>query len=223
MGSNEIFTTQDGSHSVISPVYGVSYHSRYGAIQESRHVFLESGLYYLLPQKSGVTVLEMGFGTGLNALLTLLASANRGVSVHYTAYELNPLAPDEALSLNYPTLLQGPEADSSFRALHQSDWEKTVDLLPGFQLEKRNRDFRTLAESDRYDLVYYDAFAPEAQPELWTDETLEKVVKAMKPGGVFVTYCAKGALKRTLRSLGLTVESIKGPPGKREMTRAIKP
>lgn len=132
MGSNEIFTTQDGSHSVISPVYGVSYHSRYGAIQESRHVFLESGLYYLLPQKSGVTVLEMGFGTGLNALLTLLASANRGVSVHYTAYELNPLAPDEALSLNYPTLLQGPEADSSFRALHQSDWEKRLTSCRDF-------------------------------------------------------------------------------------------
>ncbi len=223
MAGNQIFTTQDGSHSIFSQAFGVSYHSKYGAVQESRHVFLEAGLFYLLPRHRGeIAILEMGLGTGLNALLTLLAAARAGVNIRYTAYELNPLTGEEAESLNYPAVLAMEGAEQYFRQIHQSEWEKPAPLTAFFELEKRKADLRDLTEAGRYDLVYYDAFAPEAQPELWTEETLGKVTNAMKTNGVLVTYCAKGALKRTLRSLGLAVESIKGPPGKREMTRAVK-
>lgn len=223
MAGNQIFTTQDGSHSVFSQAFGVSYHSKYGAIQESRHVFLEAGLFYLMPRHTGeITLLEMGLGTGLNALLTLLAAGQYQVKIRYTAYELNPLTPDEADSLNYPHILKAEPGTSFFRQIHQAEWKKPAPLTPFFELEKINADFRSLQDTNRYDLVYYDAFAPEAQPELWTEATLRKVADALKPNGVLVTYCAKGALKRTLKSLGLTVESIQGPPGKREMTRAVK-
>ncbi|MCB0638013.1 MAG: tRNA (5-methylaminomethyl-2-thiouridine)(34)-methyltransferase MnmD [Lewinella sp.] len=217
----QLFETQDGSHSLFSERFGVSYHSKYGAIQETRHVFIEAGLHYQLPTHPQLSVLEMGFGTGLNALMTALATSGRA-QVYYETIEAYPLNAAEAAQLNFGQLLPGEQAQQLLEQLHQSPWETDVQLASDFVLHKRQALLEDVTFTRAFDLVYYDAFAPGAQPELWEHDMLRKIVEAMAPGGVFVTYCAKGAVKRSLKQLGLTVESPPGPPGKREMTRAIK-
>jgi len=223
MEDNEIFVTQDGSHSIQSGKYGVSYHSRYGAVQESRHVFLEAGLFPLfIAQPEKLSILELGLGTGLNALLTLLEAERREVPVGYTALEAYPLASEQAGQLNYPETLQLDSPDV-FKQIHNCKWGAANRLAPNFTLTKLELRFEDMAFEPSFDLVYFDAFSPNAQPELWEEELLAKVAEAMKPGGVLVTYCAKGAVKRRMKRIGLQVEALQGPPGKREMTRATKP
>lgn len=223
MEENEIFITQDGSHSIQSGKYGVSYHSRYGAIQESRHVFLEAGLFPIfIAQPERVRVLELGLGTGLNALLTLLEAERRQIAVEYTALEAFPISLDQALGLNYPDTLQ-LEKPALFEQLHTCSWGEAQALSPYFNLTKLKLPFEEMAFGPSFDLVYFDAFSPNAQPELWEEGLLAKVANAMNAGGVLVTYCAKGAVKRRMKSIGLQVEALQGPPGKREMTRATKP
>ncbi len=215
--------TQDGSHTLMSQHFGVSYHSKYGAIQESQHVFIEAGLHLKAPVQANLCILEMGFGTGLNALLTALFAKQHNLQVTYYGIEAFPISHEQAQQLNYPQLLDAElEAEEVYQRLHESPWNELVSITEHFQLKKLQGRLEDATFTEAFDLVYYDAFAPSAQPELWNEASLCKVADAMAPKGVFVTYCAKGTVKRTLKACGLTVEGIPGPPGKREMTRAIK-
>lgn len=225
MAAIEIIETQDGSHSLFSAEFGVSYHSRYGAIQESKHVYIEAGLYPLLLRKKQLDILEMGFGSGLNALLTLLETQRHGfVVTRYEAVDAFPLPLAQASELNYPQLLKLDEPlTQAFHLMHQAPWEQPVAITSHFQLFKKESRFEALHYEQAFDLIYYDAFAPTAQPELWTADVLSLMYRALRPGGIWVTYCAKGEVKRHLKSLGFVVESLPGPPGKREMIRAIRP
>lgn len=225
LAKDEIFVTQDGSHSISASRFGVSYHSKYGAITESRHVFLQAGLYpLLLNAPAQISILEMGLGTGLNVLLTYHDVLKRPVKVYYEAVEQFPITLEAAQSLNYPQLIEpsNRELQSAFEQLHSSAWGNEVALSPNFSFKKRLGNLEALSFSPTFDLIYFDAFAPTAQPELWSEAIMEKMYEALQPGGVLVTYCAKGEFKRTLKRVGFVVESLVGPPGKREMTKAIK-
>lgn len=223
MSELEIFETQDGSHSVLSHQFGVSYHSKYGAVQETRHVFVEAGLFQQALTKSDLHILDIGFGTGLNAYLTLLEAQKRNLSIRYDAIEKFPIPEEQVKQLNYPDQIQASEEEKNwFESLHQSSWGDWHTITPGFELRKHKLDIQAVDFEDQFDLIYYDAFAPTAQPELWEEPVMERMQRAMVPGGVLVTYCAKGAFKRALKGLGFEVETLQGPPGKREMTRAIR-
>lgn len=219
----EMFETQDGSHSLIALDYGVSYHSKYGAVQESRHVFIEAGLYPLLLKKKPLQLLEIGFGTGLNAFLTFLEAERLQIPIHYEAIEAFPLAVNLISALNYPKTAASDAYPGIFQELHETPWEADVQVGSFFTLHKRKEKAEVLHYLPRFDLIYYDAFAPGAQPELWETQVLSAMYLALKPGGVLVTYCAKGEVKRRLKTIGFSLESLQGPPGKREMIRARKP
>lgn len=221
MQDSGIFETQDGSHSIFSDTFGVSYHSKYGAVQESRHVFLEAGLFPKLLALPEVSVLETGFGTGLNAILTYQEAARCRKPVRYVGLETYPISAVQAKALNYPLLL-GEAAALPFQQMHELPWESPYQLSEWFSFEKQQTPFEAIAFQAEFDVIYFDAFAPEVQPELWGEAVLGRMYAALRPGGILVTYCAKGAVKRCLKSLGFTVEALKGPPGKREMTRAVK-
>lgn len=222
MKKDEIFITQDGSHSILSGLYGVSYHSKYGAIQESRHVFIEAGLYFKALQQKDLAVLELGFGTGLNALLTFQEAERHDWTVFYEAVEAYPLEPEQAIQLNYPDLLDANKLQPIFKAFHQSSWNIAHSLSPHFTFKKVQEKFQAINYQEQFDLIYFDAFAPGAQPELWESPLISKFYQALRADGVLVTYCAKGSVKRTFKEVGFQVEAIPGPPGKREMTRCMK-
>jgi len=219
-----VVDTQDGSHTLISGTFGVSYHSRYGAIRESMHVFLDAGLFPLLLEKKSISILEMGLGTGLNVLLTFLASREHHFKVsRYEAIEAYPLTLEQVEVLNYPGQLRLLPADREvFLQLHACPPDELLRLSADFYFCKKLTTLEAYVPSQQFDLIYYDAFAPSAQPDLWTVEALGKMYDALLPGGVLVTYCAKGEVKRSLRALGFEVESLPGPPGKREMIRASR-
>lgn len=218
-----IFETQDGSHSVYSQVHGVSYHSKYGAIQESQHVFIQAGLYYKMAAAPALSVLEIGLGTGLNAYMTLLEAEKHQLPVYYTAVEAYPVSMEEAGQLNYPAQLDAGLWSEQFLQLHSAAWDQEQELSPHFHFTKLFQRFESLDLSEGFDVIYFDAFAPDAQPELWEAPVMGIMYRALRPGGVLTTYCAKGIVKRTLKSLGFQIEALPGPPGKREMTRALKP
>ena len=222
MKENVIFETQDGSHSILSSQFGVSYHSKYGAIQESKHVFIEAGLHRKALLQKKIAVLEIGFGTGLNAFLTLLAALEHQWQISYEGIEAYPVAVAQVAQLNYPTLLSADNRKPEFLQLHEVAWSREVSIHPLFSFIKQKMDFEDIRYDSQFDLVYFDAFAPDAQPQLWEAPLLSKVHAALKPQGILVTYCAKGAVKRVLRSVGFQVEALPGPPGKREMTRCLK-
>lgn len=217
----KIILTGDGSSSVNIPGMNVTYHSIHGAIQESKHVFIEAGLNHLISKSPGqpINILEMGLGTGLNALLTLIETEKLNQPVHYTAIELYPLTADESNQLNYCEQLNRPELQRLFEKIHNSEWNKSVSLTPHFTLQKINNDLINFSSSQLFNLVYYDAFAPNAQPELWTKEVFEHLQRMMANDAVLVTYCSKGDVRRAMQSAGLTVEKVPGPPHKREMIR----
>lgn len=217
-----LIVTGDGSHSIYSERFGVTYHSRYGAVTESAHVFIDNGLRYKAVVQSDLAVLEVGLGTGLNAFMTALEAERRNLYVYYTAIEAYPLSQKDAAGFNYAELLRVPERKADFLRLHRCSWEKPLILSPHFTFEKRKIRLEEFAATEAYDLIYFDAFAPQAQPELWTAGILAKMYAALRPDGVLVTYCAKGDFKRTLKEVGFQVERLAGPPGKREMTRAEK-
>jgi len=221
-----VIYTEDGSTSLFHNGLQETYHSVHGAIQESQHVFIEAGLHHWLrvSKRQTISILEIGFGTGLNALLTALAAEKVGVEIEYQTIEAFPLTMEMVTLLNYPVIIGTDNAKSVFENLHQADWNQPKKLSPYFDFLKR--DLR-LQEADfsneTFDLIFFDAFGPDKQPDMWERSNLVKLARAMKPQGVFVTYSAKGQLKRDLVSLGLLVEKIPGPPGKREMIRATKP
>ncbi len=223
MDTVTIITTADGSHSLLNTALNETYHSVHGAIRESRHVFIQHGLDYFLNKtgKNEVRILEIGFGTGLNAFLSAFHANHSGTRIYYQSWEAFPVEEDVYTKLNYPKELG---SELSFFQLHEAPWNHEVHISDWFSLEKRRANLITdlMKDSDEFDIVFYDAFAPSKQPEMWTMEVLKKTTSSLRPGGMWVTYCAKGQLKRDLKSLGLQVESLPGPPGKREMLRATR-
>lgn len=230
--SVEIITTADGSHSLFHPELNETYHSRHGALQESQHVFIEHGLKYFAKLNPGrpIRVFEVGFGTGLNALLAWQWSSEHHLFVDYVTIEAFPISYEVAGTLNYARLpnFAGLTAaisrsESPFERLHQCEWDVRTTLSEHFAFKKIQVKLEQWSEGETgYDVIFFDAFAPSKQPELWTNDMLGKVVERMNSGGVFVTYCAKGQVKRDLAALGLKVETLPGPPGKKEMTRGLK-
>lgn len=214
-----LFVTEDGSHSIYSEKHGVSYHSKYGALQETLHVFIDAALKFKSATSQQLSILEIGFGTGLNALATLAEANAQHLVIDYVAVEAYPISMTQAEQLNYGDLL---EMEDHFLKMHAAPWETPVQLSSQFTIEKVLTKFEHLDYENQFDIVYFDAFAPDAQPELWGKSIMTKMYKALRPNGVLVTYCAKGIVKRTLKSVGFAIEAIPGPPGKREMTRALK-
>ncbi len=212
------FETDDGSVSLRIPELDETYHSKYGAIVESAHVFIDSGLKQL--EVNPVRIFEMGFGTGLNAYLSYIYLSDHKIDCEYFAVEKYPLSIKETDKLNFPDQLYKPR--NTFEKLHSSDWDTSCIIEPGFSLKKILGDVKTIIMPENCHLVYYDAFAPEIQPYLWEIEVLEKMYNSLNTEGILVTYCAKGQVRRNLVSLGFEVERLKGPPGKREILRAIK-
>lgn len=216
----EIVVSGDGSHTLKVASLKEHYHSHKGAIQESRYVFLKMGLKEFF-DVSEIRVLEVGFGTGLNALLTALEDS--GPAVHYTTLETYPLSFELVSQLNYPRLIEGDRVDDLFQQIHESSWGQLNQITESFFIEKRHIGLEAFESHEAFDLVYYDAFAPHAQPELWAPAIWQKLFGLLKPGGMLVTYCAKGQVRRDMQAAGFTVERLPGPPGKREMLRATKP
>ena len=218
----KLFETEDGSHSLYSEEFQVSYHSKFGAIQETKHVFIEAGLKYKAVLKKELKVLDIGFGTGLNAFMTLLEAEKKGLQVDYTGVEAFPVDWDTAQKLNYPELTGHPEKQDDFHKLHGDNWGETIKYSDTFTGTKLKKKFQDLNFESQFDIIYFDAFAPGSQPELWEGDVMQIMHNALVKGGILVTYCAKGDVKRTLKAIGFEVEKLLGPPGKREMTRAIK-
>lgn len=218
----EVVLTKDGSHTIVLRETGVTYHSVHGAIQESKHVFLEAGLTFVAERTGNreISVFEMGFGTGLNAFLTAIYAIENNRKIAYTTVETLPLNATEAGALNYPETLGHAAV---FQQLHACAWNEEVKLNAFFSLQKQPIDLAAFSSAQPFDLLYYDAFAPSAQPELWTKEVFARLIAVLKPGGVFVTYCSKGDVRRALLTAGFRVEKLAGPRGKREMVRAWRP
>lgn len=218
----KIVLTRDGSSTILNTALNQHYHSIHGAVQESQHVFMKMGWreFKIQDSKLNIEILEIGFGTGLNAFLVLKECLrNASVKCAYTSLEAFPLEMENIAALNY--------ADENereiFQSLHDAEWNREEVISNNFVLEKINarlEDF--IPQQNSYDLVFFDAFSPEAQPELWTEEIFRKLFSAMKENGILVTYCAKGQVRRNLKSAGFTVERLQGPPGKREMLRGRK-
>lgn len=219
----ELIQTGDGSWTIQLPEWNEQYHSKHGAIAEAQHVFIQSGLVHFTQKNKAETtsILEIGFGTGLNALLSYQYAQQNDVKLDYSAMEAFPVAEEEWSKLNYAEAV-GLDFDS-FSALHKADWEVMTQIHPNFSLLKQQQTFDKLDDVEKYDLIYYDAFGPRVQPELWHIDLLKNTFEALKPDGVWVSYCAKGDVRRDLQELGFEVERLPGPPGKRHMLRATKP
>lgn len=219
--SNLIKNTGDHSPTLYSSQFDAHYHSIHGALTETNVVFIDAGLNYVSQYKSDINVLESGFGTGLNCFATLQNSIQTNIKINYTTIEKYPV--EVSIAQDYIKNLSLNESLSElYNKLHSSAWDQTISILDNFKLLKLNQDFFEIKEKNEFDLIYFDAFAPETQPELWTVEMFELMAGCLVHGGVLTTYCAKGYVKRNLKVAGFEVEALPGPPGKREITRAIK-
>lgn len=218
----ELFITEDGSHSLQVPELDETYHSSHGAIQESKHVFIKNGLIHWIEknQEKELSIFEVGFGTGLNALLTALKADELDLNINYQSIELYPLANEITSQLNYVEQLSC--SSRLFESLHTCLWEQTIGVSKYFTLQKTKAPFKEFKLNVKFDLIYFDAFAPSKQPEMWEYPIIENCYQMLNPNGVFVTYSAKGQLKRDLKKAGFTVESLPGPLGKFEMVRATR-
>ncbi len=213
----KIIQTADGSSTIYIDEMDVTYHSRHGAVQESGHVFIGAGLKYFIsnnPIIDQVRIFEMGLGTGLNALLSWQYAKANNIRVFYEGVELFPLTPEEASELSYN--------EEMLQKIHSADWVVTVELDNCFSVSKQNSALNEYHTDHKFHIVYYDAFAPGAQPELWTVEIFSKMYELLEPNGILVTYCSKGDVRRAMLAAGFEVEKVPGPPGKREMLRALK-
>ncbi len=212
--------TNDGSSTLFSSRFEQHYHSVYGAITESMHVFIEAGFQFVAKHLNEVSIFEMGMGTGLNVLLTYLHSGQKQIS--YSCVEAHPLGPSEWSKLNYIEQMACPEHAEIYDRIHQIPWDKPADLSPTFTLHKIEGTIQNYESTKLFDLIYFDAFAPNAQPELWTTDIFAKLFHITKTNGALTTYSAKGDVRRALQKVGYEVNKLPGPPGKREMLRAIK-
>ncbi|HWZ04305.1 MAG TPA: tRNA (5-methylaminomethyl-2-thiouridine)(34)-methyltransferase MnmD [Mucilaginibacter sp.] len=218
----EIVKTADGSNTIYNAAVGENYHSKHGALQESRHVFVNQGLKYFLEKApSSVSILEVGFGTGLNFLLSAEFCAEKGIELNYTGIEAYPLSPEIISQTGYNQYLQ-PKTWSSFIEKYPDSLKTVISILPGCQLQIANCKLLDFESKKQYDVVYFDAFAAMYQPEMWDERAIAHTIQFLKPGGVFVTYAITGNLKRALKALDCKVEKAPGAPGKREMLRATK-
>jgi tRNA U34 5-methylaminomethyl-2-thiouridine-forming methyltransferase MnmC len=220
----EIVKTADGSNTIYNPQIGENYHSKFGALQESRHVFIKSGLVYFLETRNyttAVSILEVGFGTGLNFLLSADLCSEKKIDLDYTGIEAYPLSLDMIAQTNYNeyTLAQ---TWSKFIEHYKAALSTQVILNKHVNLHIANTPLINFSSAKRYDIVYFDAFGCASQPEMWEDHIIAHTVQFLKPGGAFVTYAITGNLKRALKTLGFKVEKLAGAPGKREMLRALK-
>lgn len=212
--------TADGSYTLFVPEMDEHYHSVKGALTESEHIFINMGLKHTTIAEPHI--LEIGFGTGLNAFLTLLEAERNQRKIHYTTLEKYPLNAEVLQQLNYPEII-APEAAELYYKMHQTTWNTPVAITPYFTLQKIETDYTTFSFQQKYDIIYFDAFAPEKQPEMWSQQLFDNLYQTMNPGGVLTTYCAKGVVRRMLQSAGFTVERLPGPPGgKREILRGNK-
>jgi len=216
----EIIQTKDGSTSILLPDWNETYHSKFGAIQEAKHVFIQNGLS--LFQGKSVSILEIGFGTGLNAFITYLEAKKAGQTIDYTGVEAYPVSEEDALKMNYVSELEANSSEEIFLKMHQASWNEKVNLDADFALEKQNKKFQEINEGEKYDLIYFDAFGFRVQPELWSLEIFQIMFKALKPNGILVTYACRSSIKNAMAASGFEVEKLSGPPGKREMLRARK-
>jgi len=215
----EIRQTADGAATIYLPSWSESYHSKHGAIQEAFHVFIQSGLHCL--KQKEISLLEIGFGTGLNALITAVEAENNDLLIAYEAVEAFPLTRNEVQQLNYSQLLN--VTTDFFHSLHLSPWEVEAPVSPHFSLRKRLQKFEEISDVERFHLIYFDAFGARVQPELWTSTMFRIMYTALKPDGILVTYASKSSARRAMLEVGFTVEKLPGPVGRREMLRATKP
>ena len=213
-----IVSTADGSLTLQLPLWQEQYHSLHGALQEAYHVFIHHGLQCF--SNRDIALLEVGFGTGLNALISLLEAPRQNLTVSYTALEAFPVTRPEWEALDYGRLFPDSGAPEAFTTLHEAAWETEVPVGAVFRLCKRRMDFRELVDAGAYDLIYFDAFGARVQPELWTETIFASMYRALRPGGCLVTYAAKGSVRRAMQAVGFRAERLPGPPGKREMLRA---
>jgi tRNA U34 5-methylaminomethyl-2-thiouridine-forming methyltransferase MnmC len=216
---NKLITTSDGSHTIFVPELNEHYHSIHGAVQESSFIYINNGFDFC--EAEPMEIFEVGFGTGLNALLTAMKSVDGARKVNYTSIEKYPVSDDIIRSLNHH-LFAGEESKKIFDKIHDSPWNTRVNICNNFNLTKINGDLILYAFSDLYDLIYFDAFGPEKQPEMWTRDLLARIAEATNKNGVLVTYSAKGEVKRNLISCGFDVTLLPGPAGKRQIIRAVK-
>lgn len=230
MQNLKLIQTEDGSHSLYLPGLKETYHSFHGAVRESIHVYINKGFHHLLqkPSLNKLSVLEVGFGTGLNVLLTIAEAEQNSIETSFTTLEPNPLPEEVWQSLNYPevlsTIYRGFNFRNHFEAIHKCSFNEEVQLSSQFRFIKKDIPVQEVSDSfEEFDLIYFDAFAPSKQPEIWQADVFERLLKIIKPGGILVTYCAQGQFKRNLKEAGFIVESLQGPPGKKEMIRGIKP
>ncbi len=217
-----LFKTGDGSYTLQIAEWDEQYHSKHGAIAEALHVFIKEGFQFWISEnkKSELAILEIGFGTGLNTLLTLLEAEKSNAQVTYTGVEAFPLELEEIATLNYPSLLNNSEA--KFLQLHQTPWEENSVISKNFQFTKQQRFFSEITATSAYNLIYFDAFGIRVQPELWTEAIFQIMYNSLKPNGVLVTYAANGNARRAMQAVGFKVERLPGPPGKKEMLRSTK-
>jgi len=215
----QLIVTSDGSHSLKIDEIGETYHSVHGAIQESKHVFIDAGLNYF-SDKEEINILEIGLGTALNAFFTFIE--NKKIKINYTAIEAYPLDLNLIEHFNYSEQLNATDIQEKFRLFHTCDWDKIIPFSNLFYFQKHHIKLQDCELNPNIDLVYFDAFAPRVQPEMWESSVFEKLYNKMNSKAILVTYCAKGEVKRTLKSVGFKVETLQGPPGKREMIRALK-
>jgi tRNA U34 5-methylaminomethyl-2-thiouridine-forming methyltransferase MnmC len=216
----EIILTKDGSMSIFLPELNETYHSKFGAIQEAKHVFIKNGLS-LLNDKS-VSILEIGFGTGLNAFITFLEAQKGFQTIDYVGVEAFPVETEIIDQLNYVSELEADAFESVFKEMHLSNWEIENEITTHFNLTKRKQKIEEISDSNQYNLIYFDAFGFTVQPELWNDEIFEKMYKALKSNGILVTYACRTSIKKAMLKAGFQVEKLPGAPGKREMLRAVK-
>ena len=216
----KIITTADGSKTIQITDWDEQYHSKHGAIQEAYHVFIDSGLSLFSDQE--ISILEIGFGTGLNALITYMEAPKLGLEVNYVGVEAYPVKSEELRQLNYVSELKAQAFSKDFLLMHHSLWEKEIAISDTFTLHKLQKDFAEIEMQNLFDLIYFDAFGARVQPELWTETIFRKMFTALKNDGVLVTYAAKGSVRRAMQAVGFFVERLPGPPGKREMLRATK-
>ena len=216
----EIIITSDGSTTIHLPEWNEQYHSKHGAIQEAYHVFIKNGLRAF--NKDKITILEIGFGTGLNSFITYLEAQKSNLIIDYVGIEAYPVKGEEIEKLNYVDELQAKAFAEDFSLMHSLSWNIKHDLNTIFSLTKREQFFDKIEDEDAFNLIYFDAFGARVQPDLWTVKIFKKMYNALKSTGILVTYSAKGSVRRAMQEVGFEVERLPGPPGKREMLRGIK-